>query len=168
MKVAGWLRCGLAFASPLVIVIACNRPTEAVEPAAAREPAPAAGIAPSDAMPEPSPTIDAAAPADAAAPGLTSPPPGDPPSTVANPPAATIARVIALNVRAGAILITVAAGASRGVAKDWRCQLIDQSGRPADGDRCEIVRVDQRVTVVTTKLTADQIRLHARVRLAPP
>jgi hypothetical protein len=187
MKVAGWLRRHLAFASPFVIVAACWRssePVEPVEPAAAREPAPLAAIAPSDALTETPITadappvttvpIDAAELADAAAarinplPAHRRPPTANPPSTTASSPAAIIARVIAISVTGGTIIVTVAAGSNQGVARNWSCQLIDQDDQPAQDDGCMIVRVDKVVTVLKVKLTFDQIRAHRRARLTPP
>ena len=184
MKIAGWLRRRLACASPFVIVAACWRSSEPVEPAAAREPAPVAVIVPSDALAETPITadappvttvpIDAAELADGAAPRITHPlpaqgkPPTANPPTTASSPGAIIARVIAISVTGGTIIVTVAAGSNQGVAKNWSCQLIDQDDRPAQDDGCMIVRVDKVVTVLKAKLPSDRIRAHSRARLTPP
>jgi hypothetical protein len=185
MRLAGWLRRRLSFASAFVIVAACWRSSEPVEPAAAREPAPVvAVVAPSDALTETAITadappattvpIDAAELADGAAPRITHalpaqgiPPTANPPTTPSSP-AAIIARVIGISVAGSTIIITVAAGRNQGVARDWSCQLIDQHGRPVQNDGCMIVRVDKLVTVLKAKLTADRIRAHPRARLTPP
>ncbi|HEY0477597.1 MAG TPA: hypothetical protein VGD37_08730 [Kofleriaceae bacterium] len=184
MKVARWLRRRLAVASPLVIVIACWRSTDPVEPAAARRPAPVGGGAPSDATPEvpitaAAPPVKAvpvtAVPADAAAPGITGgvptrrkPATAQPRSTMTTPSGAVIAHVIGTTIQGSTTLLTVGAGSNYGIARTWSCELIDEDEQsPPDGG-CVIIRVDKAVTMVKAKLTFDQIRVHRRARLTPP
>lgn len=180
MTVTGQLRRRVAFASPLVLAIACWRSTEPVDPAAAREPAPGAAIVPSDARAEAARSadrssvaavpIDAADPADAAAPnplptrrrsstggGLTITPSGT-----------VIARVIGVSVQGSSAIVTIGAGSSSGVRRDWQCQLVN-NGAPAAGlDDCVILRVDKAVTIARTKLTSDRIGGYSRAVLTPP
>jgi hypothetical protein len=89
-------------------------------------------------------------------------------ATTRTRPAPVLARVIGLQSSDGASIAMVAAGVAQGIASDWRCELVNDREEPVDGDDCTIIRTDQRMTVLKTKLDPEQVRIHSRARLTPP
>lgn len=156
----------LAFASPLMVVVACWRSTDPVEPAPS---------IPADARPVAAVPIDAEPPPEAPTPGIThrrpratNPATPLPLPATALPPGTVVARVIGVNVSGSELFITVGAGTDGGVVRGSSCQLIGANSRPAVDKVCTIVRFDRRVTVLKTTLNPDQIRAHSSALLIPP
>jgi hypothetical protein len=82
---------------------------------------------------------------------------------VAVPPGCLVGRVITLIIQGSQVVLTVAAGSSRGVAALWTATLPNQ---PEGSVR--ILRVDKMVTVVAVKgVTFDEIRGVGIVALCP-
>jgi hypothetical protein len=84
-------------------------------------------------------------------------------------PNPVVGRIIGREQQGSQLILTVGAGSEQGVGKGWGGQVIkgsDINDRAVSGGDITIVRIDKTTTIVSTKLTADQLGPY--VRLTPP
>ncbi len=78
-------------------------------------------------------------------------------------------RVLGTSVQGSEVIIQIGAGATQGVKKDWRGQVLrGDSDAPMVGGEVTIVRVDKNLTVGKVRLTTDQVSANPYVKLSPP
>ena len=94
------------------------------------------------------------------------PDPGNP-NCDQRPP--VLGRVLKTEIQGGDVVITIGAGTSAGVQKDWRGVVLrGESTTPLAGGDITIVRVDKGLTTAKVKLTIDQVKENPRVKLSAP
>lgn len=78
------------------------------------------------------------------------------------------ARVVDLELSGNERIVTVLAGSEQGIGKTWRGAFVDRAtNKPLAGGEVTIIRIDRRVTIVKTKLTAEQIRANKAIAFLP-
>jgi hypothetical protein len=78
-----------------------------------------------------------------------------------------VARVLAVNITAGAVILTIAVGRRDGIDLHMHATLLaGDSDTPLENGDVELLRVEERITRGKVHLTTDQLRNVARVRFS--
>jgi uncharacterized protein with von Willebrand factor type A (vWA) domain len=87
----------------------------------------------------------------------------------AGQPGPVIARIVGTWLSAPTVVLTIGAGSSSGIARDWTAAVLrGNSDQPLPGGDIAITQVDKTSTLGRTSLTADALLANPRVRLSPP
>lgn len=82
-------------------------------------------------------------------------------------PAPMIRRIIGWSIQGSTTLVTIAAGSSNGVQRNWKVWLLrGDSEEPLPGDEVQVIRVDKSVTVGKVRSAIDRSAA-TRVLLRP-
>ncbi|MBA3541397.1 MAG: hypothetical protein H0T79_17425, partial [Deltaproteobacteria bacterium] len=94
--------------------------------------------------------------------------PPDPGVPACRPPEPFVANILSVTIAGSDSIITIDAGADRGLTKEWHGVMLTAEGSVSPGRAYVILRVDRRSTTGRVQLTHDQIQPYRRVRLIPP